>query len=163
MFKKIIIERREFTENHTMNEIKLFEKGNSQISSEPLLKAIRDLFYSYFDHPWLINIIDELPENMGNMGSIRTFLALSSTHPLQESIILNGINSLKTMIRIINIWLIPESTDIFGVTPFSKKRALSNHTFRKCLAYTLPSNTSNLAMLLEEFEKEIIRESLITN
>jgi hypothetical protein len=146
-----------------MKEINLWEEQSYQISSEPLLNAIRDLFFSYFDHPWLINIIDELPENMGNLGSIRTFLALSSTHPLKESIILNGINSLKTMIRIINIWLIPESTDIFGISPFTKKRALSNRTFRKCLAYTLPSNTTNLAMLLEEFEKEIIRESLIIN
>ncbi len=146
-----------------MTDINLLEEQSSQISSEPLLNSIRDLFFSYFDHPWLINIINELPENIGNMGSIRTFLALTSTHPVQESIILNGITGLKTMVRIINIWLIPESTDIFGVSAFTKKTALSNRTFRKCLAYTLPTNTMNLSMLIEEFEKEIIRESLIIN
>ena len=146
-----------------MTEIDILQEELFQTSSEPLLNAIRDLFFSYFDHPWLINIIDELPGNMGNMGSIRTFLALSSMRPIQESIVLNGITGLKTMVRIINIWLIPESTDIFGVSPFTNKRVLSNRTFRKCIAYTLPANTMNLSMLIEEFEKEIIRESLIIN
>lgn len=146
-----------------MAGINIVQEQDIQITSEPLLNAIRDLFFSYFDHPWLINIINELPENMGNMGSIRTFLALTSTQPIQENIVINGITGLKTMLRIINIWLIPERTDIFGVSPFTKKTALSNPTFRKCLAYTLPTNTMNLSILVEEFEKEIIRESLIIN
>ncbi|MDA3941235.1 MAG: hypothetical protein PF693_18310 [Spirochaetia bacterium] len=144
-----------------MTRIDLLQSESVQSSSEPLLEAIRDLFSSYFDHPWLINIIDELPENMGNMGSIRTFLALSSIHPIQESIVLNGLTGLKTMVRIINIWLIPESTDIFGVSPFTKKRVLSNRRFRKCIAYTLPANTMNLSMLIEEFEKEISESEIL--
>jgi len=142
-----------------MPEMELLQKEPVQSLSEPLLNAIRDLFFSYFDHPWLINIIDELPENMGNMGYIRTFLALTSIHPIQESIVLNGLTSLKTMVRIINIWLIPESTDIFGVSPFTTKKTISNSTFRKCIAYTLPSNTLNLSILIEELEKEILREA----
>ncbi len=146
-----------------MTGINFVQEQDIQTTSEPLLNAIRDLFFSYFDHPWLINIINELPENIGNMGSIRTFLALTSTHPLKENIVINGITGLKTMLRIINIWLIPESTDLFGVSPFTKKTAISNPAFRKCLAYTLPANTMNLSILVEEFEKEIIRESLIIN
>ncbi|MEA1910461.1 MAG: hypothetical protein U9N32_02155 [Spirochaetota bacterium] len=146
-----------------MSEIDFLQEETLVTTSGPLLNAIRDLFSAYFDHPWLINIIDELPENMGNMGSIRSLMSLSSIHPLQESIVLNGITGLKTMIRIINIWLIPESTDIFGVSAFAKKTTLSNKTLRKCLAYTLPVNTLNLSILIDEFEKEIIRESLLTN
>jgi len=146
-----------------MTGMNLLQKETMHTSSEPLLYAIRDLFVSYFDHPWLINIIDELPENIGNMGSIRSFLALTSIHPLQENVVLNGITGLKTMVRIINIWLIPESTDIFGVSPFTRKTALSNRKLRKCLAYTLPANTMNLSILIEKFEREIIRESLIIN
>lgn len=141
----------------------LLENQTLYISSEIILNAIRDLFVSYFDHPWLINIIDELPENMGNMGSIRTFLALSSIHPIQESIVLNGITGLKTMVRIINIWLIPESTDILGVSPLTNNKALSNRTFRKCIAYTLPANTMNLSILIEKLEIEILKECLILN
>ncbi|MCK5153017.1 MAG: hypothetical protein KAQ93_01545 [Spirochaetales bacterium] len=146
-----------------MAGINQLQEETLQTSSEPLLNAIRDLFFSYFDHPWLINIIDELPENMGNIGSIRTFLALASIHPIKESIVLNGITGLKTLVRIINIWLIPESTDIFGVSPFTAKKTLSNRTFRKCIAYTLPTNTMNLSILIEELEREIIRECLLLN
>ncbi|RLD35539.1 MAG: hypothetical protein DRI73_02445 [Bacteroidetes bacterium] len=146
-----------------MSDKELLKENTQQQSSEPLLNAIRDLFFSYFDHPWLVNIIDELPENMGNMGSIRTFLALTSIHPIQESIVLNGLTGLKTMVRIINIWLIPESTDIFGISPFTTKKTIQNRTFRKCIAYTLPSNTMNLSILIEELEREILRECLVLN
>jgi hypothetical protein len=133
-------------------------------SITPIINEIKELFFSYFDHPWLINIIDELPENMGNFGTIRTFLTLSSIHQQQESIVLNGITGLKTMVRIINIWLIPESTDIFGISPFSNKSAISNKNLRKCIAYTLPVNTNTLSTLINELENEIIKESLkITN
>ncbi len=146
-----------------MSDKELLKENTQQQSSEPLLNAIRDLFFSYFDHPWLVNIIDELPENMGNMGSIRTFLALTSIHQIKESIVINGLTGLKTMVRIINIWLIPESTDIFGVSPFTTKKTISNRTFRKCIAYTLPSNTMNLSILIEELEREILRECLVLN
>ena len=128
-----------------------------------LLDEIRDLFYSYFDHPWLINIIDGLPEDLGNFGTIRTFLALTSIKPIQGNIILNGILSLKNMIRVINIWLIPESNIIFGISPFVIKKQLSDKAMRKCVSYTLPTNTYNLSRLVVELEKEIIRESLIVN
>lgn len=146
-----------------MPAMDLLHKEPEQTLSEPLLNAIRDLFFSYFDHPWLINIIEELPENMGNIGSIRTFLALNSIHPIQESIVLNGLTGLKTMVRIINIWLIPESTDIFGVSSFTTEKIISNRTFRKCIAYTLPANTMNLSILIEELEREILRECLVLN
>ena len=126
-----------------------------------ILSEIRDLFYSYFDHPWLINIIDGLPEDLGNFGTIRTFLALRSIQTTQRNIILNGILSLKNMVRVINIWLIPESNIIFGISPFAAKNQLSNKKIRKCTAYTLPSNTNNLSRLIGDLEKEIIRESLI--
>ena len=138
------------------------EYKRSQLSTL-ILDEIRDLFYSYFDHPWLINIIDGLPEDLGNFGTIRTFLALSSIHATQGSIILNGIFSLKNMVRVINIWLIPESNIIFGISPFGGKRQLSNKKIRKCTAYTLPSNTNNLSRLIVDLEKEILRESLMIN
>jgi hypothetical protein len=138
------------------------EYQRSQLSTL-ILDEIRDLFYSYFDHPWLINIIDGLPEDLGNFGTIRTFLALSSIHATQGSIILNGILSLKNMVRVINIWLIPESNIIFGISPFGEKRQLSNKKIRKCTAYTLPSNTNNLSSLIVDLEKEILRESLMIN
>ncbi|MDA3941294.1 MAG: hypothetical protein PF693_18615 [Spirochaetia bacterium] len=144
-----------------MSVTELLQDIPQQQSSGPLLNAIRDLFYSYFDHPWLINIIDDLPENIGNMGYIRTFLSLNSIYPLQGNIVLNGLTGLKKMVRIISIWLIPESTDIFGISPFTRKSNLSNIAIRKCIAYTLPSNTMNLSILIDELEKEIIRECLI--
>ena len=144
-----------------MPGIDVSQKEPMQTLSEPLLNAIRELFFTYFDHPWLLNIIDELPENMGNLGSIRTFLSLTSIHPIQESIVLNGLTGLKTMVRIINIWLIPESTDVFGISPFTTKKTISNSKFRKCIAYTLPANTLNLSILIEELEKQILRECLI--
>ena len=75
---------------------------SSQLSTM-ILGEIRDLFYSYFDHPWLINIIDGLPEDLGNFGTIRSFLALTTIQATQRSIILNGILSLKNMVRVINI------------------------------------------------------------
>lgn len=136
---------------------------SAKISQIPtmLLDEIRDLFYSYFDHPWLINIIDELPENPGSFGTIRSFLALRSIDPDENSLILNGILSLKKMVRIINIWLIPESTVILGISPLSAEREFSNMKIRKCIAYTLPVNTRNLASLVEDLEKEIIRTSLL--
>lgn len=136
------------------------EYKRSQLSTL-ILDEIRDLFYSYFDHPWLINIIDGLPEDLGNFGTIRTFLALSSIRATQGSIVLNGILSLKNMVRVINIWLIPESNIIFGISPFVVKKQLSNKNIRKCTAFTLPFNTNNLSRLIEDLEKEMIRESLI--
>ena len=136
------------------------EYERSQLSTL-ILSEIRDLFYTYFDHPWLINIIDGLPEDLGNFGTIRTFLGLTSIQPTQGSIILNGILSLKNMVRVINIWLIPESNIIFGISPFAVKKQLSNKNIRKCTAYTLPFNTNNLSRLIGDLEKEMIRESLI--
>lgn len=138
------------------------EYERSQLSTL-ILSEIRDLFYSYFDHPWLINIIDALPEDLGNFGTIRTFLALTSIHATQGNIILNGIFSLKNMVRVINIWLIPESNIIFGISPFVSKKQLSNKNIRKCTAYTLPFNTNNLSRLIVDLEKEILRESLMVN
>lgn len=138
------------------------EYERSQLSTF-ILSEIRDLFYSYFDHPWLINIIDGLPEDLGNFGTIRTFLALTSINATQGNIILNGILSLKNMVRVINIWLIPESNIIFGISPFVSKKQLSNIRIRKCTAYTLPFNTNNLSRLIVDLEKEILRESLMIN
>lgn len=138
------------------------EYERSQLSTF-ILSEIRDLFYSYFDHPWLINIIDGLPEDLGNFGTIRTFLALTSINATQGNIILNGILSLKNMVRVINIWLIPESNIIFGISPFVSKKQLSNIKIRKCTAYTLPFNTNNLSRLIVDLEKEILRESLMIN
>ncbi|MCF6334778.1 MAG: hypothetical protein L3J12_03450 [Spirochaetales bacterium] len=135
-------------------------EGISQIPTL-ILDEIRNLFYSYFDHPWLINIFDELPENPGSFGTIRSFLALRSIHPDENSLILNGILSLKKMVRIINIWLIPESTVILGISPLATEKKYSNIQIRKCIAYTLPVNTRNLAALVEDLEKEIIRISLL--
>jgi hypothetical protein len=146
-----------------MTDIEFREDPLQHKCSEPLLESIRDLFNSYFDYPWLINIIDELPVNLGNIGYIRTFLALNSIYPIQESIILNGISSLKTMVRIINIWLIPESSDIFKISAFTENKSISNPTLRKCVAYTLPLNTMKLSTLITELEKEIIRECLVIN
>ena len=130
---------------------------------DPLLHEIKKLFFSYFEQPGARSVIDELPESIGNMGSIRAFLTLSSMLPLKENIVLNGLTGLKTMVRIINIWLIPETNDIFGISAFSQKRNLSNRKLRQCISYTLPVNTNNLAMLVEELEKEIIKESLTVN
>ena len=138
------------------------EYERSQLSTL-ILSEIRDLFYSHFDHPWLINIIDGLPEDLGSFGTIRTFLALTSIQATQGSVILNGILSLKNMVRVINIWLIPESNIIFGISPFVIKKQLSNKNIRKCTAYTLPFNTNNLSRLIGDLEKEIIRESLIVS
>ena len=135
---------------------------SSQLSTM-ILGEIRDLFYSYFDHPWLINIIDGLPEDLGNFGTIRSFLALTTIQATQRSIILNGILSLKNMVRVINIWLIPESSIILGISPFTTNKQISNKTIRKCVSYTLPSNTNNLYRLIVELEKQIIRESLSIN
>ncbi len=143
-----------------MSQSDFLQEQNRYNVMDPLLHDIKELFFSYFDHPWLINIIDELPEPIGNMGSIRTFLTLSSIFPLQENIVLNGLTGLKTMVRIINIWLLPETNDIFGISAFSQQKTLSNRKFRQCISYTLPVNTNNLAMLVEELEKEIIKESL---
>lgn len=134
----------------------------SQISTL-ILGEIRDLFFSYFDHPWLINIIDGLPEDLGSFGTIRSFLALTSVQATQENVILNGILGLKNMIRVINIWLIPESNIVLGISPFAAKKQIYNKTIRKCVSYTLPSNTDNLSRLISELEKQIIRESLTNN
>ncbi len=138
------------------------EYERSQLSTL-ILGEIRDLFYSYFDHPWLVNIIDELPEDSGNFGTIRSFLALASIQTTQESVILNGILGLKNMVKVINIWLIPDSSIILGISPFVIGKQLINKNIRKCTAYTLPSNTNNLARLIGDLEKEIIKESLLTN
>ncbi len=146
-----------------MSQAYFLQEQNQYNRMDPLLHEIKELFFSYFDHPWLINIIDKLPEPIGNMGSIRTFLTLSSMLPLQENVVLNGLTDLKTLVRIINIWLIPETNDIFGISAFSQQRNLSNRKFRQCISYTLPVNTNNLATLVEELEKEIIRESLAMN
>ena len=146
-----------------MSQTDFLQEQSQYNIMDPLLHEIKELFFSYFDHPWLINIIDELPESIGYMGPIRTFLTLSSILPLQENIVLTGLTGLKTMVRIINIWLIPETNDIFGISAFSQRRTLSNRKLRQCISYTLPANTNNLAMLVEELEKEIIKESLIMN
>jgi len=146
-----------------MDQTDFLQEQNQYNIMDPLLNEIKELFFSYFDHPWLINIIDELPEPIGNIGSIRTFLTQSSILPLQENIVLSGLTGLKTMVRIINIWLIPETNDIFGISAFSQKKSLSNRKFRQCISYTLPINTNNLSILIEELENEIIKESLERN
>ena len=47
-----------------MTGINILQEESLHKSSESLLNAIQSLFFSYFDHPWQINIIDELEKEI---------------------------------------------------------------------------------------------------
>ncbi len=112
---------------------------------------IKKLFQDYFDHPWLINVT-----NFTEIGTIRVFLSLSPREEDREyHLVLTGIRALRKFIRILR------STTVQGVhyNPHENKDLL---LLKKCIIYTLPENTKKLDYLSVEFEKTIMRQSLLT-
>ena len=119
--------------------------------TELLFLEMKKLFQDYFDHPWLINVT-----SFTEIGTIRAFLSLSPREEDREyHLVLTGIRALRKFIRILR------STAVPGVsyTPDENRDLL---LLKKCIIYTLPENTKKLDYLSVEFEKTIMRQSLLT-
>ncbi len=119
--------------------------------TELLFLEIKKLFQDYFDHPWLINVT-----SFSEIGTIRAFLSLSPREEDREyHLVLTGIRALRKFVRILR------STAVPGIhyNPHENKDLL---LLKKCIIYTLPENTKKLDYLSVEFEKTIMRQSLLT-
>ncbi len=131
-------------------------------STELLFAAIKELFYSYFDHPWLINIIEEYYTDSSRIGIIRTFLSLPSDTDITEyHLILTGLRALREFIRVIQSTVLPAAG--FHLKIYSPGSINNRETLllKKCIIYTLPANVRKLDSLTVELENALMRESLI--
>ncbi len=129
--------------------------------STRLLEEIRELFSTYFDHPWLMNSIDEFYTSTSGLSSIRTLLSLSREEETEEyHLVLAGIRALREFINAARFMILPGTgfriKQSGSPVPKSKDAAI----LKKCITYTLPVNVERLYSLTIELEKALMRESL---
>jgi hypothetical protein len=112
-------------------------------------------FTDYFDHPWLLNILDDLSIDSTSIRDIRIFLSLRILSSGDEQVIINGMKGLRNFIIIIRRHLLPMIKEKFGVSPFSQDRLLmdkSQYILRAFTAYALPVNLDKITALTMELE-----------
>ncbi len=123
------------------------------MTEEPLFSQIKDLFYSYFDHPWLIDSIEEI-------GTIRTFLSLQPQGDTEYHLVLTGIQALRSFIRTLRSSVVPNANLYLNIQTHREKDP-ELMLLKKCIVYTLPENTRKLDYLTSEYEKILMRKSLL--
>lgn len=124
------------------------------MTEEPLFSQIKDLFYSYFDHPWLVDSIEEI-------GAIRTFLSLQPQGDSSEyHLVLTGIHALRSFIRTLRSSVVPNA-NLYLNTQTYREKDPERMLLKKCILYTLPENTRKLDDLTLEYEKNLMRKSLL--
>lgn len=132
------------------------------MNEEPLFSEIKNLFYSYFDHPWLINIVEEYREKPPEIGIIRAFLSLQSENSeIEYHMVLTGIRALRDFIRIIKSSVMPNVNFYLNIYEVGRIKNRELLLLKKCIVYTLPENIKKLDFLTTEFEKSLMRKSLL--
>jgi hypothetical protein len=132
------------------------------MTEEPLFSEIKNLFYSCFDHPWLINIVEENREQPPEIGTIRAFLSLQSGNSdIEYHLVLTGLRALRDFIRIMKSSVMPNANFNLNFYEGGKIRNRELMLLKKCIIYTLPENIKKLDVLTIEFEKSLMRKSLL--
>ncbi len=127
-----------------------------------ILVEIRNLFLEYFDRPWLVNAIEKSRSHYQEMGTIRTFLTLSPGGGLHEyHLILTGIRALKDFIRLLKSSILPEASTHLNIYSSNLAQDKELLLLKTCIMYTLPENIKRLDYLTSEFEKTMMRKSLL--
>ncbi len=157
----ILVQKRFITdtdksEKQIMAEEKLLE------TPDIILVEIRNLFLEYFDRPWLVNAIEKTRSHYQEMGTIRTFLSVYPREGLQEyHLILTGIRALKDFIRLLRSSILPEASTHLNIYSSNLAQDRELMLLKTCIMYTLPENIKRLDYLTSEFEKTLMRKSLL--